>query len=74
GKAVVADVNSYYRNKASIDLNSLSDNVEATRSVVQATLTEGAIGYRKFEVMPARRRWRSSSWRTAASRRSAPRC
>ena len=40
GKAV-ADVNSYYRNKASIDLNSLSDNVEATRSVVQATLTEG---------------------------------
>ncbi|MEX0633025.1 fimbria/pilus outer membrane usher protein [Serratia ureilytica] len=41
GKAVVADVNSYYRNKASIDLNSLSDNVEATRSVVQATLTEG---------------------------------
>ncbi|WP_427192889.1 outer membrane usher protein [Serratia marcescens] len=51
GKAVVADVNSYYRNKASIDLNSLSDNVEATRSVVQATLTEGAIGYRKFEVI-----------------------
>lgn len=59
GKAVVADVNSYYRNKASIDLNSSSDNVEATRSVVQATLTEGAIGYRKFEVLPARRRWRS---------------
>ena len=51
GKAVVADVNSYYRNKASIDLNSLSDNVEATRSVAQATLTEGAIGYRKFEVI-----------------------
>ncbi|WP_455871728.1 outer membrane usher protein [Serratia proteamaculans] len=51
GKAVVSDVNSYYRNKASIDLNKLGDNAEATRSVVQATLTEGAIGYRKFDVI-----------------------
>ncbi|RLM04385.1 fimbrial assembly protein [Gibbsiella quercinecans] len=51
GKAVITDVNSYYRNKASIDLNRLGDNVEATRSVVQATLTEGAIGYRQFDVI-----------------------
>ncbi|OKP49468.1 fimbrial assembly protein [Serratia marcescens] len=51
GKAVVTDVNSYYRNRASIDLDQLSDNAEATRSVVQATLTEGAIGYRKFAVI-----------------------
>ncbi|MBH3259842.1 outer membrane usher protein [Serratia marcescens] len=51
GKAVIADVNSYYRNKASIDLNQLGDNAEATRSVVQATLTEGAIGYRTFDVI-----------------------
>ncbi|HIF6626339.1 TPA: outer membrane usher protein [Serratia marcescens] len=51
GKAVVTDVNSYYRNKASIDLDKLGDNAEATRSVVQATLTEGAIGYRKFAVI-----------------------
>lgn len=51
GKAVIADVNSYYRNKASIDLNKLGDNAEATKSVVQATLTEGAIGYRKFDVI-----------------------
>lgn len=51
GKAVVADVNSYYRNKASIDLNKLGENAEATKSVVQATLTEGAIGYRKFDVI-----------------------
>ncbi|MTD06087.1 outer membrane usher protein [Serratia sp. YC16] len=51
GKAVVADVNSYYRNKASIDLDKLGDNAEATRSVVQATLTEGAIGYRQFDVI-----------------------
>lgn len=51
GKAVVTDVNSYYRNKISIDVNELPENAEATRSVVQATLTEGAIGYRKFEVI-----------------------
>ncbi|OAH32770.1 outer membrane usher protein [Serratia marcescens] len=51
GKAVIGDVNSYYRNRASIDLNQLGDNAEATQSVVQATLTEGAIGYRKFGVI-----------------------
>ena len=51
GKAVVTDVNNYYRNSASIDLNLLGDKAEAVKSVVQATLTEGAIGYRRFEVI-----------------------
>ncbi|WP_092550200.1 outer membrane usher protein [Xenorhabdus koppenhoeferi] len=51
GKAVLTDVNHYYRNKAHIDLDNLPDDVEALRSVQQATLTEGAIGYRKFQVM-----------------------
>ncbi|MGJ3356038.1 outer membrane usher protein, partial [Providencia sp. Je.9.19] len=51
GKAVVSDVNSYYRSKASIDLNKLNDRTEASKSVVQATLTEGAIGYRQFDVV-----------------------
>lgn len=51
GKAVVGDVNSYYRNSVSVDVNKLADNVDATRSVVQGTLTEGAIGYRKFGVI-----------------------
>lgn len=51
GKAVISDVNSYYRSKASIDLNQLNDQTEAHKSVVQATLTEGAIGYRKFDVI-----------------------
>lgn len=51
GKAVITDVNSYYRNSASIDLDNLADNVEATNSVAQATLTEGAIGYRQFKVI-----------------------
>jgi len=51
GKAVVTDVNSYYRNQASIDLDRLADDVEASQSIVQATLTEGAIGYRSFDVI-----------------------
>ena len=51
GKAVIGDVSSYYRNKASIDLDKLGDDVEATSSVAQATLTEGAIGYRRFNVI-----------------------
>lgn len=51
GKAVISDVNSYYRNQANIVLDSLADDVEATQSVTQATLTEGAIGYRRFDVI-----------------------
>lgn len=51
GKAVVTDINNYYRNRISIDVNNLPDNAEAIHSVVQATLTEGAIGYRRFEVI-----------------------
>ncbi|PIJ48163.1 fimbrial assembly protein [Erwinia sp. OLTSP20] len=48
GKAVISDVNSYYRNTLSVDVNQLADNVDVNRSVVQDTLTEGAIGYGRF--------------------------
>lgn len=51
GKAVIADVNSYYRSSAKIDLDKLGNNMDAINSVVQGTLTEGAIGYRKFSVI-----------------------
>lgn len=51
GKAVVSDINSYYRSSISVDLNDLADNIEATHSVVEGTLTEGAIGYRRFGVI-----------------------
>lgn len=51
GKAIVGDVNSYYRSKAQIDLNALPDDVDAQQSVVQVTLTEGAVGYREFKVV-----------------------
>lgn len=51
GKTVVGDVASYYRNNINIDLNKLGEDVEATRSVVQGTLTQGAIGYRRFGII-----------------------
>ncbi|AZE62713.1 Outer membrane usher protein PapC precursor [Pseudomonas fluorescens] len=51
GKAVISDVGSYQRTSASVDLESLPTNVEATQSVTQVTLTEGAIGYRTLEVI-----------------------
>jgi outer membrane usher protein FimD/PapC len=51
GKAVITDVNSYYRNTAEVNVADLGDDVEAITSVVEDTLTEGAIGYRKFEVI-----------------------
>ncbi|HDC4838631.1 outer membrane usher protein [Enterobacter cloacae] len=51
GKAVIGDVNSYYRNPIRIDVDKLDENADVTRSVSQATLTEGAIGYRQFDVI-----------------------
>ncbi|EPF18019.1 Outer membrane usher protein papC precursor [Cedecea davisae] len=55
GKAVVAEIASFYPSKVRIDLDNLGDNAEAKTSVVQGTLTEGAIGYRKFEVLGGNR-------------------
>ncbi|HFG3511664.1 TPA: fimbria/pilus outer membrane usher protein [Escherichia coli] len=55
GIGVVTDVNSYYRNTTSVDLNNLPENMEATRSVVESVLTEGAIGYREFKVLEGNR-------------------
>ncbi|HCR3451294.1 TPA: fimbria/pilus outer membrane usher protein, partial [Citrobacter werkmanii] len=49
------DVSSYYRNTTSVDLNNLPEDMEATRSVVESALTEGAIGYRAFEVLKGTR-------------------
>lgn len=51
GKAVIPDVSDYRRTSTSIDINKLPDNIEAIRTVQQLTLTEGAIGYREFEVL-----------------------
>jgi len=51
GKAVVADISSYYRSSVNVDLDALPDDVDATRSVISDTLTDGAIGYRKFGIL-----------------------
>ena len=51
GIAVVSDVNSYLRTAASVDLENLPAHVEASQSVTQLTLTEGAIGYRTLDVI-----------------------
>lgn len=51
GKAVVADMGMYTRRSVGLDLRKLPDKAEASRSVVQATLTEGAIGYREFDII-----------------------
>lgn len=55
GIGIVTNVSSYYRNTTTVDLNNLPDDMEATRSVVESVLTEGAIGYRKFEVLKGAR-------------------
>ncbi|EFO4025624.1 PapC/FimD family outer membrane usher protein, partial [Escherichia coli] len=55
GLGVVTEVNSYYRNLTAIDVNKLPKDMEAKRSVVETILTEGAIGYRKFEVLKGER-------------------
>ncbi|EJH1737631.1 fimbria/pilus outer membrane usher protein [Escherichia coli] len=55
GIGVVTDVSSYYRNTTSVDLNKLPEDMEATRSVVESVLTEGAVGYREFEVLKGSR-------------------
>lgn len=51
GKAVLADVSSYIRNQAHLDINQLNDDIEAESPVLQLTLTEGAIGYRRFRLI-----------------------
>ncbi len=51
GKAVVADVSNYYRNRISIDVNAIPDHADVMGSVVQRTITEGAIGYGRFDVV-----------------------
>ncbi len=51
GLAVIAGTSSYYDVSTRIDLQKLPSDIEAMTTVVQGTLTEGAIGYRKFDVV-----------------------
>lgn len=51
GKAVITDITRYYRTAANIELGQLPEHVEVVRSVAEAVLTEGAIGYRTFDIV-----------------------
>lgn len=55
GVGVVTGMGNYYRNTTRVDLDRLPDDVEATLGVTESALTEGAIGYRKFEVLKGSR-------------------
>ncbi|WP_316391986.1 fimbria/pilus outer membrane usher protein [Citrobacter farmeri] len=52
GIAVEPSIPSYYRATTHIDVNRLPDDIEMSGSpVVEAALTEGAIGFRRFDVL-----------------------
>lgn len=51
GKAVVSNVASYSRSAVKIDVNKLSDNAQVANSILSGTLTDGAISYRRFDVI-----------------------
>lgn len=55
GVAVLPTFNSYNRTDVQIDLNRLPDDMDASKSVTEATLTEGAIGYRKLTVIQGKK-------------------
>jgi outer membrane usher protein PapC len=56
GKAVIADVNNYYRNRVRVDVNKLPSDSEVSDSILHSTLTQGAIGYRKFNVISGKKK------------------
>lgn len=54
GKAVIAGT-SYWRTSAGVDVDSLADDMEVIHPITELTMTEGAIGYRKIDVMKGRK-------------------
>lgn len=55
GKAVVTGLGSYWRNSVGVDVNTLGDDMDVSHPVTELTLTEGAIGYRKVDVLQGRK-------------------
>ncbi|MFP1867427.1 fimbria/pilus outer membrane usher protein [Lonsdalea quercina] len=51
GLAVIAGASSYLDVQTLVDVQHLPEDAEALTTIVQGTLTEGAIGYRKFEIV-----------------------
>jgi outer membrane usher protein PapC len=56
GKAIVSNVTNYYKNRIKVNVNKLPKNAEVTDSIVFTTLTEGAIGYKEFDVLAGEKR------------------
>lgn len=57
GKAVIADISSYYRQRTSIDVDQLGEEAEPLGTpITVGTLTEGAIGYRHFAILSGAKR------------------
>ncbi|MFH6895702.1 fimbria/pilus outer membrane usher protein [Providencia huaxiensis] len=51
GQVMLPDVNSYYKNTATVNLNKLPKNVSVLNSVVEYSLTDGSIGYKTIEAL-----------------------
>ncbi|HGU9824255.1 TPA: fimbria/pilus outer membrane usher protein [Enterobacter cancerogenus] len=55
GVGVLGSMNSYMRNTVGVDVNALGDDMEVGHPLTELTLTEGAIGYRKIDVLQGRK-------------------
>jgi outer membrane usher protein FimD/PapC len=55
GKAVITGLGSYWRNSVGVDVNTLGDDMEVSHPLTELTMTEGAIGYRKIDVLQGRK-------------------
>ena len=51
GLAAISNVPTYYKSTQYIDLNSIPDNVSIDDSVIESTLTDGAVGYAKLNTI-----------------------
>lgn len=57
GVTVVTDVSSYYRQRTTIDVDKLGDDAEPLGApIMMGSLTEGAIGYRHFDMLSGSKR------------------
>lgn len=52
----VLDGNAYFSKEARVDFNNINDNIEVFDSIKDITLTEGAVGYLKFESLAGDKR------------------
>ncbi len=55
GLGVLGSLNSYWRNSVGVDVNALEENMEVGHPLTELTMTEGAIGYRKIDVLMGRK-------------------